>query len=565
MSLLVDPALGRSIFGGIERNVPPGVPVEQLPRIDASLVTHSHYDHLDLPTLRAVEAPVVAGLGLARYFRDRGLAAAELGWWEATEVKGLRVTFVPAHHWSRRGPFDTNETLWGGFVVEGESATVYHSGDTAYFAGFKEIAARFPRIDAALLPVGAYEPGWFMLKQHMDPEQALQAFEDLGARTFVAMHWGTFKLADEPLDEPPRRVEAESVRRGLARERVRVPAIGETLVFRAPAGAAVREPAVPIAPDRGHLFCPVREARAITRPATSLASALQYPGSRAARIAGGTGSRWDLAVLASLSLRSAPSRSPCARPSHAEGRARAARRRTATTPGARAGRSPGRLVVGVAMGLLSTLLLTACEPFVEGNGRLRLETRTVPAFEGVHVESGIAVEVHAHAAETKLVVSGDENVLQHVQTDVRPDHGRQVLFVRSTAAFGSTNPVRADISVPSLRYLAALDRATAIASGVEGADRFEVEGVDGATLRLSGSGGTSLEVHLAGGSHGGSRLEASDYPVATASVDLGAGSTAALDASERVTGTASGAGAVQIQGGGSCEVTPSSACVPVGP
>ncbi len=229
VSLLVDPALRGAIAGGIPRNVPSGVPIAALPPIDAQLVTHNHYDHLDLPTLQAVKAPVVAGLGLARWFRARGLSATELGWWRETAVGAVRVTFVPAHHWSRRGPFDTNLTLWGGFVIEGSTATIYHSGDTAYFEGFREIAERFPTLDAALLPIGAYEPGWFMLRQHMDPEQALQAFEDLGARTFVAMHWGTFKLGDEPLDEPPRRVEAERSRRRLARERVRLPAVGETL------------------------------------------------------------------------------------------------------------------------------------------------------------------------------------------------------------------------------------------------------------------------------------------------------------------------------------------------
>ncbi|WP_243337628.1 MBL fold metallo-hydrolase [Anaeromyxobacter soli] len=243
VSLLVDPALRPAIFGGIVRNVPPGVPLEDLPPIDAQLVTHNHYDHLDLPTLRSVGAPVVAGLGLARWLEARGLPATELGWWRSTRVGAVRVTFVPAHHWSRRGPLDTNATLWGGFVVEGSTATVYHSGDSAYFAGFREIGERFPGIDAALLPIGAYDPGWFMLRQHMDPEQALQAFEDLGARAFVAMHWGTFKLADEPLDEPPRRVEAERVRRGLPPERVRVLAVGETLEVARP--LAVREPATP--------------------------------------------------------------------------------------------------------------------------------------------------------------------------------------------------------------------------------------------------------------------------------------------------------------------------------
>jgi L-ascorbate metabolism protein UlaG (beta-lactamase superfamily) len=174
VSLLVDPALHDAIFGGIARNVPPGVPIDSLPPIDAQLVTHNHYDHLDLPTLQAVNAPVVAGLGLERWFRVRGLHATELGWWRETAVGPVRVTFVPAHHWSRRGPLDTNASLWGGFVIEGSTATIYHSGDTAYFTGFREIAERFPSIDAALLPIGAYEPGWFMLRQHMAPEQALR-------------------------------------------------------------------------------------------------------------------------------------------------------------------------------------------------------------------------------------------------------------------------------------------------------------------------------------------------------------------------------------------------------
>ena len=229
VSLLVDPALTPSLFGGIDRQVPPGVPIEKLPPIDAVLVSHSHYDHLDLPTIERVGAPVVAGLGLERFFRDRHLFATELGWWSSTTVRGVRITFVPSHHWSRRGLFDTNRTLWGGFVIEGSRATLYHSGDTAFFEGFREIGARFPRIDAALLPIGAYDPAWFMESMHMNPEQAVRALGELGARTLVAMHWGTFVLADEPLDEPPRRLEAERRRLGLDPARVRVLAVGETM------------------------------------------------------------------------------------------------------------------------------------------------------------------------------------------------------------------------------------------------------------------------------------------------------------------------------------------------
>jgi L-ascorbate metabolism protein UlaG (beta-lactamase superfamily) len=228
VSLLVDPALLPSIFGGVERNVPPGVPVERLPSVDAVLVSHSHYDHLDLPTIERVRAPVVAGLGLARWFQARRIPATELGWWETTQVGAVRIAFVPAQHWSRRGLLDSNSTLWGGFVVEGSTATLYHAGDTAAFDGFEEIGARFA-LDAALLPIGAYDPGWFMERQHLNPEQALEAFEALRARTFVAMHWGTFKLTDEPLDEPPRRLEAARARRGISPERVRVLAVGESL------------------------------------------------------------------------------------------------------------------------------------------------------------------------------------------------------------------------------------------------------------------------------------------------------------------------------------------------
>jgi len=229
ISLLIDPALRPTLFGGIERNVEPGLAIGALPRIDAQLVSHAHYDHLDLPTLTAVGAPVVAGLGLGPLFRGEGMTCTELGWWQATRIGEVTITFVPAQHWSRRGPFDANATLWGGFVIQGKSATVYHSGDTAWFDGFAEIGGRFPGIDAALLPIGAYDPAWFMERQHMNPEQALAAYGALGASTFLAMHWGTFKLTDEPLEEPPRRLEAERVRLGLLPRQVRVLAVGETV------------------------------------------------------------------------------------------------------------------------------------------------------------------------------------------------------------------------------------------------------------------------------------------------------------------------------------------------
>jgi L-ascorbate metabolism protein UlaG (beta-lactamase superfamily) len=233
VSLLIDPVLRDAINVVIRRNVPPGVPPEKLPPIAASLVSHNHYDHLDLPSLEQVRAPVITGLGHQRIFRGGArLPCTELDWWGSTKVGAVTVHYVPSQHWSRRGLNDANQMLWGGFVIEGSSARLYHSGDTAYFEGFKEIGRRYPGIDAAMLPIGAYDPAWFMSKQHMNPEEAVQAFEDLGARRFMAMHWGTFKLTDEPLDEPPQRLDAEWTRRGWTREKLHVLAVGQSLTVR---------------------------------------------------------------------------------------------------------------------------------------------------------------------------------------------------------------------------------------------------------------------------------------------------------------------------------------------
>jgi len=224
-SVLIDPVFSDRLAGLIRRNVPAPLSPAELPRIDATLVTHNHYDHLDTPSVRAAGARTLSGLGMSRL-----VPCEELDWWQRARINDrVQATFVPSQHWSRRGLGDTNRALWGGFVVEGPSGSVYHSGDTAYFDGFAEIGRRFPKLGSALLPIGAYDPPWFMEKQHMNPEQAVQAFVDLRAHRFVAMHWGTFKLTDEPLDEPPRRLRAEWSKRGLPEEALRVPAIGETL------------------------------------------------------------------------------------------------------------------------------------------------------------------------------------------------------------------------------------------------------------------------------------------------------------------------------------------------
>ena len=179
LSLLIDPVLGDSISVVIRRNGAPPLAAKALPPIAAQLVSHNHYDHMDAPSLRAVGAPVIVGLANARLIGGR-LPTTELGWWDSADVGGVRVTYVPSQHWSRRSFADSNRALWGGFVIESGGLSIYHSGDTAYFEGFAEIGRRFPRIDVALLPIGAYDPAWFMSKQHMNPADALRAFEDLG-------------------------------------------------------------------------------------------------------------------------------------------------------------------------------------------------------------------------------------------------------------------------------------------------------------------------------------------------------------------------------------------------
>jgi L-ascorbate metabolism protein UlaG (beta-lactamase superfamily) len=228
LSLLIDPIFGERISYVVKRNGPVPLPAADLPGIDATLITHGHYDHYDKPSVLAAGARVLLGKGLATGLK---LPRTELGWWDAERLSDtVRVSFVPSQHWSRRGPFDTNKALWGGFVIEGSKSRIYHAGDTAYFAGFSEIGARYPGIDAALLPIGAYDPAWFMEKQHMNPEQATQAYVDLNARDFFAMHWGTFKLTDEPLHEPPERLRAEWARRSLPDEKLHLLAVGESAV-----------------------------------------------------------------------------------------------------------------------------------------------------------------------------------------------------------------------------------------------------------------------------------------------------------------------------------------------
>jgi L-ascorbate metabolism protein UlaG (beta-lactamase superfamily) len=228
-----DPVFAKRM-GPRRRLTPPGVAPANIPPLDVVTVSHAHYDHLDVPSLRALASrgrPLfVVPSDNADLLRAAGIDhVVELGWWESTVVGALRVTCVPAQHWSMRAPWDRNARLWGGFVYESAEGVAYHAGDTAFSEPvFRAIAERCPRVDWAMLPIGAYDPTWFMSAQHMGPEEAGRAWEILGARKLVAMHWGTFKLTDEPVGEPPERMRRWFEEHGRAPDDLWVLDVGET-------------------------------------------------------------------------------------------------------------------------------------------------------------------------------------------------------------------------------------------------------------------------------------------------------------------------------------------------
>lgn len=207
MNFLTDPMFSDCAVI-IPRVTPPGVRFEDLPQIDFVIISHNHYDHLDLGTLERLDTStvIIVPRGVSQLLLEEGIKnVRELDWWQSTQVGSLRITAVPCQHFSGRGLLDTDKTGWNSYVVEG-GQTVYHAGDTGYFEGFKEIGEKFS-IDIALIPIGAYKPRWFMKEKHVDPYEAVQAFKDLRAKWLVPIHWGTFRLSLEPMDEPPQLVQ----------------------------------------------------------------------------------------------------------------------------------------------------------------------------------------------------------------------------------------------------------------------------------------------------------------------------------------------------------------------
>ncbi len=234
---------------GPKRVRDPGIALDDLPPIHLVLLSHNHYDHMDLPSLRRLQArwapAIVTGLGNGAYLAGKGIGGAiELDWWQTCEIQpGLRVHFVPAQHWSNRLLAGVRTMLWGGHVVETAAGRVYFAGDTGYPAHFAEIRRRLGAPHVALLPIGAYEPRWFMKPQHMNPDDAVRAHLDLGAHLSIAMHFATFHLSDEGIGEPVRALIEARTRHGVAEERFRIPEFGQPVEWRpAPANAAWTRP-----------------------------------------------------------------------------------------------------------------------------------------------------------------------------------------------------------------------------------------------------------------------------------------------------------------------------------
>jgi L-ascorbate metabolism protein UlaG (beta-lactamase superfamily) len=194
---------------GPKRRRKPGVRLEDLPRIDTVLLSHNHYDHLDLPTLRRIAADghpsFIVASGCARLLRSQRIEPVhELDWGESVTLSGVTIHSVAAQHFSSRGIFDRDKTLWCGYLIESPDRLVYFAGDTGFGSHFGQIRERFGSPNVALLPIGAYDPRWFMSPVHMSPEEALQAHRILGAQTSIAIHHGTFQLADDGIDTPQR-------------------------------------------------------------------------------------------------------------------------------------------------------------------------------------------------------------------------------------------------------------------------------------------------------------------------------------------------------------------------
>lgn len=245
VNVLTDPVFSQRAspvsFAGPERKVPAALSIAELPHIDVVLISHNHYDHLDTASVQALDAQpggpplFLVPLGIKAWMADKGITnVEELDWGDQTRAAGLDVWFVPSQHWSARSLTDRAETLWGGWVVKTPQGaarpfSLCFVGDTGYSKDFSDIGEAFGGVDLALIPIGAYAPRWFMHAQHVDPDEAVRIFRDLRAKRAIGIHWGTFELADDPLDEPPRLLAEAVAKANLAPDAFTVLRHGQTI------------------------------------------------------------------------------------------------------------------------------------------------------------------------------------------------------------------------------------------------------------------------------------------------------------------------------------------------
>ena len=239
VNVLTDPHLTERAsplsFAGPKRHVAPGLDFESLPHVDVVVISHNHYDHLDRDTVRRLnrqtDGPPMffVPLALKAWFREEGITnVTEFDWWENRVYMGLTFHLAPVQHWSQRKPWDRDRTLWGAWVIEHPQMRLLFGGDFGYSQDIADIGKRFGTFDLAALPIGAYEPRWFMSIMHANPEEAVRAHRDLNARYSVGMHWGTFRLTDERLDEPPQKLAEALSAAGIPPERFFLMKHGET-------------------------------------------------------------------------------------------------------------------------------------------------------------------------------------------------------------------------------------------------------------------------------------------------------------------------------------------------
>jgi L-ascorbate metabolism protein UlaG (beta-lactamase superfamily) len=243
-NILTDPQFSNRAspiqWAGPKRIVPPGIPLEQLPPIDMVVISHDHYDSLDDGTIRKLrergggnQTVFFVPLGFSEWLADRGiLNVVETDWWETHKRGNLSITATPMQHWSKRSLFSRNKTLWAGWVVRSDHFSFFFAGDSGYGPHFKEIGERLGPFDLSAIPIGAYEPRWFMKNHHMNPDEAVKVHNDARSRKSVAMHWGTFILTDEPLDEPPKLLRQAMKANSIADTDFLILKHGETIVIK---------------------------------------------------------------------------------------------------------------------------------------------------------------------------------------------------------------------------------------------------------------------------------------------------------------------------------------------